>query len=43
MDYNLILMIMKLLIYGTCHMAYTIIKVIILIIKIKSDHRPNKH
>ena len=43
MNYTLILVIMKLLIYGICQVTYTVIKIIILIIKIKNDHRPDKH
>ena len=43
MDYTLILVIMKLLIYGICQVACTVIKIIILIIKIKNGHRDDKH
>ena len=42
MNYTLILVIMKLLIYGICQVIYTIIKIILLIIKIKNDHRRDK-
>ena len=42
MNYTLILVIMKLLIYGICQVTYTVIKIIVLIIKIKNDHRRDK-
>ena len=42
MNYTLILVIMKLLIYSICQVTYTVFKIIVLIIKIKNDHRRDK-